>query len=229
MKKSFVLYHDQFATIQKLSKEQKGDLLELFYLYNMGEELPERDPIVDIVFSMFESTFKRDNSKYLERCEKNKDNAKKRWDAKDANVCDRMQSDAKHADSDSGKIVTVVGDSDKEQKLSPPKVEDSPFYLTKKKKKLTGKRLESFERFWMAFDYKKGKPSAADAWVEIKELTDSLVNKICEAAKAEAVNRLESNKKGLTPKMAQGWISDRRWEDEGSTRGSNIPTFMDAF
>ena len=91
------------------------------------------------------------------------------------------------------------------------------FYLTKKKRKLSGKRLESFEKFWTAFNYKKDKASAADAWMEIPALTNSLVVVICKAAEATASARPELIAKGRTPIYAQGWLSARRWEDEPPT------------
>ena len=89
------------------------------------------------------------------------------------------------------------------------------YYLTKTKKKLTGKRLETFNQFWAAFNYRKGKAEAADAWLNIPQLTDSLVQQhIIPAAKAEAKNRPEILADGRTPIYAQGWINGRRWEDE---------------
>lgn len=86
-------------------------------------------------------------------------------------------------------------------------------YRTRKKRMLTGKRLETFERFWKAFAYPKGKAEAADAWLDIPELTQGLVNTICAAAEAEAKRRPDLIAAGRTPKWAQGWISGRRWED----------------
>jgi hypothetical protein len=91
---------------------------------------------------------------------------------------------------------------------------EEEFYLTKKKRKLTGKRLETFLTFWTAFDYKAGKAEAADSWLDIQSLTVSLVTKIVEAAKKEAAARPGLVAKGKTPKMAQGWLTARRWEDE---------------
>ena len=92
---------------------------------------------------------------------------------------------------------------------------DQPtFYLTKRKRKLTGKRLETFDRFWDAFNYKKDRASAADSWLDIPQLTESLVNAICDAAKKESERRPDLIANGRTPKMAQGWITARRWEDE---------------
>jgi len=88
------------------------------------------------------------------------------------------------------------------------------FLITKKKRKLNGKRFQSFTLFWEAFNYKQGKREAADAWYDIPQLTDALVAQIVKSAKAEADNRKDLIAKGKTPKMAQGWISGRRWEDE---------------
>jgi len=88
------------------------------------------------------------------------------------------------------------------------------FYKSKSGKLLKGKRLESFNRFWNCFDFKNGKAAAADSWIKIPQLTNSLVDQICEAAKIEALRRPEIIKRGATPKWAQGWITERRWEDE---------------
>lgn len=96
---------------------------------------------------------------------------------------------------------------------APPGAEPD-FYLTAKKRKLTGKRLESFNRFWNDFSRKKDKAKAADAWLDIPTLTGKLVNEICTAAKAEAANRPNIRAAGRTPIYAQGWITGRRWEDE---------------
>jgi len=87
-------------------------------------------------------------------------------------------------------------------------------YTTKKGRKLNGKRLKSFNLFWDSFNYKRGRAEASDAWFDIPELTDLVVDEIIKSAKKEAINRKELIKQGKTPKMAQGWISGRRWEDE---------------
>jgi hypothetical protein len=91
---------------------------------------------------------------------------------------------------------------------------EEDFYLTKNKKKLFGKHLKTFLQFWDAFDYKFGKAEAADAWLAIPDLTQNIVNTIISAAKTEAQNRPTLKANGSTPKMGQGWLSGRRWEDE---------------
>lgn len=113
------------------------------------------------------------------------------------------------------------------KKAKPP---DGPHYQAKSGRYLTGKRLESFNGFWQAFDFAKGKAEAADAWLDIPELTDGLVAKICDAARQEASLRPQLEAKGKSPKWAQGWLSGRRWEDyEPKAEGNaEVRTLADA-
>lgn len=90
MKKGFVLYNDQYEPIKALSQEQKGDLLDAIFQYQRDETQPENGTMVSMAFSFFKIAFDRDEDKYLKRCEKNRENARMRWDAKDATACDRM-------------------------------------------------------------------------------------------------------------------------------------------
>ena len=92
---------------------------------------------------------------------------------------------------------------------------DDEFYLTRRKRKLRGWKLRAFGDFWEAFGLPKGKAAAADSWLDIPSLTQELVKtEIIPAAKAEAVRREKAGKDGPSPKWAQGWLTERRWEDE---------------
>jgi len=91
--------------------------------------------------------------------------------------------------------------------------EDGTCFRTKKGRKLTGSKLASFERFWAAFGYMRGKAEAADAWLQIS-LGNGELEKILQGAAAEAERRPRLVAEGKTPKMAQGWLTGRRWEDE---------------
>jgi hypothetical protein len=91
---------------------------------------------------------------------------------------------------------------------------DEATYKTKKGRKLTGKKLQQFDRFWTAFAYQRGKAEAADAFLDIQGFNDELLEVIVTAATAEAASRTTALAQGKTPKMAQGWLSCRRWEDE---------------
>ncbi|WP_337430936.1 MarR family transcriptional regulator [Bilophila sp.] len=88
-----------------------------------------------------------------------------------------------------------------------------PAYRTANKRVLTGQRLSWFNRVWDAFGYKRGKAEAADAFLDIKGLSESLVSAICRAAEREAARRPDLVARGKTPKMLTGWLAGRRWED----------------
>ena len=93
-------------------------------------------------------------------------------------------------------------------------VESKEVYETKKGRKLTGKKLADFERFWEAFDRHGNKKPAADSWLDIKNYSPELVEKIIEAAKLESERRPALEAKNQTPKYAQGWLSESRWADK---------------
>lgn len=100
------------------------------------------------------------------------------------------------------------------------------FYLTKRGRKLSGWKLEGFNEFWKAFAYKKGRAEAADAWLNIPNLTQYQAGRIIDAAAKEAKSRRELIARGQTPKWAQGWITARRWEDwEDAAATTHDPNF----
>ena len=89
------------------------------------------------------------------------------------------------------------------------------FTYRNKRYSLEGKRFSTFQRFWNIWEDKSGKTGAAYSWLKIPELTDSLVDEICAGAERYNLKRKQILEKGLTPKMAQGWLASQRWEDRG--------------
>lgn len=121
----------------------------------------------------------------------------------------------------STEAVTITEEELKDISASADAASADDEWISKKKRKLEGKRLGTFKEFWEAFDYKRARAEAIDAWLDIPQLTTSLVLRIVEAAKVEARGRPELIRLGSTPKMAQGWISGRRWEDSQSDNSSS--------
>ena len=117
---------------------------------------------------------------------------------------------------------SVLTDDVGEQK-KPLSVIHKPELVTKRGRKLIGKKLMAFELFWNAFDYKKDRASAADAWYDL-ELDDDLFDVIIRSAKACAIARPHEITAGRTPIYPQGWLSGRRWEDEVYTVNSRSVT-----
>lgn len=85
---------------------------------------------------------------------------------------------------------------------------------SEKPKSAIQKKLEDFALFWDAFAYKQGKGGAEKSWLKIEGYNQDLVQTIISAAKAEAARRPSLLAQNKSPKWAQGWITERRWEDE---------------
>lgn len=120
------------------------------------------------------------------------------------------------------------GKNDKKEKAPPASDDAADFLLSKRNRKLKGKRLDAFNKFWDSFSLKRGKAEAIDAWLDIPSLTDAIVEQICNAAATEAKARPGLIEEKKTPKWAQGWITGRRWEDEDEAtiskpNGKNAP------
>lgn len=82
------------------------------------------------------------------------------------------------------------------------------------KKEHTPKREKQFNKFWDAFAYKSGRAPTLKAWMKISGYDGELFAQIIVGAERDAAARPDLIANGGTPKMAQGWITDRRWEDE---------------
>lgn len=74
----------------------------------------------------------------------------------------------------------------------------------------------AFDLFWAAFDYKQGRDRAATRWLQMGWLEKTEIDQIIQAAKREAATR-KNLPEGRVPKMAEGWLTERRWLDNTET------------
>lgn len=96
-KKSFLIYADLIHTVSKMPKEKAGELL-MHILEYVNDMNPQTDDlIIQLTFEPIKQQLKRDLVKYEKVREKNKENARKRWDAV---ASDGMRVDTKNADND---------------------------------------------------------------------------------------------------------------------------------
>ena len=80
MKKSFVMYHDYWNWFKLLTDEELGKLVRAVFLYEREQNEPQSlDEKLDILFCMIKETLDYDRAKYESVCNKNKANAKLRW------------------------------------------------------------------------------------------------------------------------------------------------------
>lgn len=76
-KDTFILRHDFAPQIKMLSIEQRGVLLTAIYAYELGEEMPEMDPLVAMCFGFIKSSLDANMDKYEAKCEANRANGTK--------------------------------------------------------------------------------------------------------------------------------------------------------
>lgn len=74
----------------------------------------------------------------------------------------------------------------------------------------------AFDLFWAAFDYKQGRDRAAARWLQMGFIEKAEVDQIIQAAKREAAAR-KNLPEGRVAKMAEGWLTERRWLDDSET------------
>ena len=94
--KGFIVYGDTKAVVDELTDEQAGRLFRGMLEYFVDGNEPEFSDVLKFVFIPIRQQMDRNANKYEKRCERNKENAKKRWD--NANACNRMQSDTNACD-----------------------------------------------------------------------------------------------------------------------------------
>ena len=241
MRASFVLLAEHRTAFDGLSDEDAGKLIKAVFRYHVDGEVPDLPPMPNFAFQVLKPVFDRFNERYEDTCRKRREAGAKGGKAKASNA---KQNEANLANASNGQQ-ELANDSNAKQTLAnssdrdpdrdrdrdPDRKRDSgeKAYCAagaaprtqarpgpKPKTILSGKRLEAFEQFWDAFDYKRGRGGAEKSWAAIPSLTDSMVAQICAAARKEAERRPALEARGMTPKMAQGWLSERRWEDDYS-------------
>ncbi len=87
-----------------------------------------------------------------------------------------------------------------------------PREIKKPYEQLNAVMKTAFDLFWLAFDYKHGKAQAAGVWLQMGQQSKQQYQQIIKAAKQEAIRRKQLPE-GMTPIMAQGGLSNERWQD----------------
>ena len=182
-KKSVIVYVDWIATFNKLEDDEAGRLIKHFFSY-VNDLNPTSDRLTELLFEPIKQQLKRDLKAYEQTCERNSLNASLRWNKNNATACDRMQSNAKHADNDND------NDNDKE---------------TIKKTNT----IFSFDEFWETYNKKTGRVNCERIYARLK---DKDYAKIKETLPIYLERVSGKDKKyQMNP---QTYLNGRYWEDE---------------
>lgn len=81
-KDNFILYNNMYDMLEDLSNEDLGEVIKSIFRYSINDEVPEyeKGSVKAIIFKSIKNSIDINNKKYKERCIKNAENAKKRWD-----------------------------------------------------------------------------------------------------------------------------------------------------
>lgn len=99
-KRGFVLYADQIHTFEGMEDDEAGRLIKHVFRYVNDQNPEPPDKLTKLLFEPIKQFLKRDLVKYEGVRQRNKENADKRWSAKNAPASDRMPPHTKNADSD---------------------------------------------------------------------------------------------------------------------------------
>lgn len=94
MKKSFILYTSFWEPVKDLPREQKGELLEAIYRFQMDNKLIELSPAVKMAFAFIRSQFIRDAQKYDGIVEKRREAGRKGAEVTNSGKCRQMSANA---------------------------------------------------------------------------------------------------------------------------------------
>ena len=156
-KNSMIIRLEGREQVELLTNEQSGILFKALLRYAAGDELPEMDATTKMCFMFIRQQIDRDNAAYNERCEKNAEAARRRWDANacermqtHANGCERMQTDANACypdpdpDTDLKKEPPKGGKKESAPRFHPPSVDEVMAYAIEKGYNVDAERFVDF-------------------------------------------------------------------------------------
>jgi hypothetical protein len=110
-KKSVLLYCDLIHMVEPLTDDEAGRLFKHYLRYINDQNPDPIDRLTGLLFEPIKQNLKRDLVKWESKSLKNSENAKLRWEKKDANACERIKSDANYADTVTDTVKDTVTDT----------------------------------------------------------------------------------------------------------------------
>lgn len=125
MNDSFILYTSDYQLIEGLTDEQLGQLTRALFVYARDGEVINLEPVVRMAFVFIKDKIDRNQQKYQKKCERNRENIRKRWNKSNTNdtkeneripndtsVYERIPNDTTRYLYDSDSVSDSVSDSD---------------------------------------------------------------------------------------------------------------------
>ena len=154
-----MFYLDYEEHLELLTDAEQGQLTMALIHYAKDGIIPEFDGMLKMAFSFIKAQIDRDSDKFKARCEKNRENAEKRWNNQNANACDGNRTDAKHANTDKDKGTDTDTDDDTDtgtDKTNTPKAPKGATNTPKPVKRFVPPAVEDIS------DYCMGRKNSVD-------------------------------------------------------------------
>ena len=85
MNDSFILYTSDYQLIEGLTDEQLGQLIRALFTYARDGKVIKLEPVVRMAFAFIKDKIDRNQQKYQKKCERNRENIRKRWNKSNTN------------------------------------------------------------------------------------------------------------------------------------------------
>jgi hypothetical protein len=128
MKDNVLIYSQQYEAVKELSDADFGKVFRSVFEYAFNGKAEDVSPDIKIAFSFIKNQIDRDQKKYEDKCEANRENVKKRWDTKHMIVYGRIQKGTKHTDTDTDTDIdtdTYIKEKSKKKILSFPERQEN--------------------------------------------------------------------------------------------------------
>ena len=121
-KNTVLIYTEWLETLNELTMEERGILLTAILNYQSGLELPEMNKMLKLIFIPIRQSIDRDNTAYIAKCEKNRENGKlggapkgNQNAKKTTETTERLKKQPKQPDNDNENDNDYVNDNDKDK------------------------------------------------------------------------------------------------------------------
>ncbi len=194
-KNSFILYHSYQKHLEDLSDAEVGQLTRAIFHYSETGEVPKLKPLLKMAFNFIREDIDINKEKYEEKCRKNKENIKKRWNKENTNVYDRIRSDTNYTDNDN--VNDNVNDNDKYiSKDMDLKIQTSSNNSFKKKKEYGNTDINKFIK-------------GLNKYLQIKLPEDGRARRIAK----NSLDLFTKYKKDGSVKEGREFLYDDKWEN----------------
>lgn len=209
-KKSFLLYCDLIHTVSELPNDKAGELFKHILEYVNDKDPITDDLIIKISFEPIKQQLKRDLKKYEDIRERNRANARKRWNA---TASERIPKDTKNADNDTDTVSVndIVSSKEDEKAVFFENQELNEWFIlwlkvcSEKGKPMGQSTIEACQR---KLNYQRPeiaiaqvRQSAVNNWVTLRPVSKEDIEReetkeekeareVMEAIKAESINQI---------------------------------------